>query len=85
MIRSKDHRFDLRLRLARHAATRGIEAVARQFGCVRNTVRVWRRRLQHGGRGALIEHSRAPHPCPHKTSPAQERPVAASYRHPRAC
>ena len=39
MIRTKDHKFDLRLRLVLYANSKGIRAAQRHFRCSRNTVR----------------------------------------------
>jgi transposase len=75
MIRSKDHKFDLRLRLVKYAGTHGIRAAAAEFGCSRNTVRTWARRFEQGGKAALVERSRAPRSCPHKTSAQHEAKV----------
>lgn len=80
MIRSQNHKFDLRLRLVRHARTHGIRAAARAFGCARNTVRTWLRRFERGGPSTLVERSRAPKHCPHKTSPVEERRIVAARR-----
>ena len=75
MIRIKDHKYNLRLRLVVHARSHGIHAAARYFGCSRNTVRKWLRRYEQGGRSGLRELSRAPHRCPHKTSDKIEKKV----------
>ena len=75
MSRAPDHKYFLRLQLVLHARSHGIHAAARAFGCSRNTVRLWLRRWEQGGRSALSERSRAPQHCPHKTSPAQEKKV----------
>ena len=48
MIRSKHHKFDLRLVI--QAKEHGICHAARSFGCSRNTVRKWLRRFEHHGR-----------------------------------
>ena len=78
MMRSKDHKFDLRLKLVRHARAHGIRAAARAFGCARNSVRTWLRRFEQGGKSALAERSRAPKRCSHKTSPAEEKRVVTA-------
>lgn len=78
MIRAHDHKFDLRLRMALHARTHGIRDAARQFRCARNTVRLWLRRFDGGGRGGLKERSRRPHSCPHHTSQTQEKRILAA-------
>lgn len=75
MIRAKDHKYDLRLRMVCFARSHGIHATARRFGCSRNTVRKWLRRYQRGGRSGLRELSRAPHNCPHKTCDKIEKKV----------
>lgn len=75
MIRSKNHRFDLRIHLVRLASLKGIREAAKSFRCSRNTVRTWLRRCKAGGPSALKELSRAPKSCPHKTSPGHEREV----------
>jgi transposase len=81
MSRSKNHKYSLRLQLVLHAKTQGIHAAARAFGASRNTVRLWLRRFEEGGRSALVEKSKAPRRCPHKTSPAQEKKVLAARTH----
>lgn len=75
MIRSKDHRFDLRMHLLRFAKLEGIRAACRHFKCSRKTVRKWLRRYEAEGTAGLTERSRAPKHCPHKTPPAKEREV----------
>jgi transposase len=75
MIRAKDHKYDLRLRMVCFASSHGIHATARRFDCSRNTVRKWLRRYQRGGRSGLREVSRAAHTCPHKTSDKIEKKV----------
>ena len=72
MSRAPDHKYFLRLQLVLDARS---HAAARALGCSHNTVRLWLRRLEQGGRSDLIERSRAPHRCPHKTSSAQEKKV----------
>ena len=80
MIRSKNHTFDYRLRLVLHAAEHGIKATAGAFSCSRNTVRLWLRRYQAHRRSGLVEQSRAPKSCPHKTPKAVERQVIAARK-----
>jgi len=75
MARAENHKYFLRLQMVLHARTHGIRAAARTFQCSRNTVRTWSRRYEHGGRSALVEQSRAPKACPHKTSRHHERKV----------
>jgi transposase len=81
MSRSKNHKYSLRLQLVLHARTHGIRAAALALGASRNTVRTWLRRFEAGGRSALVERSKAPKTCPHKTSPAQEKKVLAARAH----
>jgi transposase InsO family protein len=75
MIRTKDHKFDLRLRMVLKARAEGIRAATRAFGCSRNTVRKWLRRYEQSARSGLKELSRAPHHCPHKTEAKVEQKV----------
>ena len=80
MIRAKDHKYSLRLQIALHAREHGIHDAARAFECTRDTVRTWLRRYEQGGRSALVEKSRAPKSCPHKTSQCEERKVLAARK-----
>jgi hypothetical protein len=85
MIHSQDHRFDWRLQLVMYAQQFGRRAAARAFRCCRNTVAKWLGRYQlQPGRASLLERSRAPRRCPHKTPPEIERQVlAGAPPHPR--
>jgi transposase len=81
MIRSQDHRFDWRLQMVMHAQRFGRRAAARAFRCSRNTVAKWLGRYQRQpGRASLLERSRAPKHCPHKTTPEIEQRVLAQRR-----
>ena len=80
MIRSKDYTFDLRLRMVQNARKHGIRATARDFKCARNTVRKWVRRCKAEGLRGLRDRSRAPHSCPHKTSPEAEKAIIRQAR-----
>ena len=80
MIRSKDHQYDLRLRMVKHAKKHGIPSAMRDLHAARNTVRTWLRRFEKGGKQALRDRSRAPKTCPHKTSLAQEKKVLEARR-----
>lgn len=80
MIRTKDHKFDMRLRLVLYARSKGIRAAMRHFRCSRNTVRKWLHRYEEKGRSGLRELSRAPHHCPHKTPEKVERKVLEARR-----
>ena len=77
MIRSTDHSYSTRLALVLHARAHGVRATARQLGCARNTVRLWLRRFEAGGRAALRPRSCAPRRCPHKTSAEMEARILA--------
>jgi len=80
MIRSRNHRFDWRLQLVFYAQEHGQRAAAGQFRCSRNTVAKWVRRFDQDRRHGLIERSRAPRHCPHKTPLALEQQVLAQRR-----
>ena len=69
--------YNHRLRLVQSARAIGVKPTARLFATTVPTVRKWLRRYQLQGRSGLREHSRAPHACPHKTSPAVEQQVIA--------
>jgi len=62
-------KFDMRLKIVRHAERHGVKPAAREFGCTPKTVRKWLGRWQDGNhaRRSLADRSRAPHSCPHKT------------------
>lgn len=72
MICSSDPKFALRHQLVTYALKQGIKAAARCYECSRNTVRKWVRRFKTAHNQGLLPLSRAPHSCPHKTSPALE-------------
>ena len=63
--------------MVQHASDHGIKAAARSFGCEVKTVRKWLRRwcADNHSRASLMDRSRAPKSCPHKTSKAQEQAV----------
>ncbi|MBD3348104.1 MAG: helix-turn-helix domain-containing protein, partial [Candidatus Eisenbacteria bacterium] len=80
MIRSKNPTYDLRVKMVKHAVEHGIRDAARAFQCSRNTVRKWLRRYRRHGLRGLVDRSRAPHSCPHKLSPEDEKII---LRHAR--
>jgi len=82
MLRGKveGSRFELRLELVRYAQEHGIREAARAFRASRNTVRLWLRRYEAGGAGALVERSRAPKRIVHKTSRLEEERIVAARR-----
>lgn len=75
IYRMKGDRYKLRQWVVDHARRHGIKAAARKYGCSRNTVRKWLRRYKPGHPATLKGLSRAPHSCPHKTSPELEAKV----------
>jgi transposase InsO family protein len=80
MLYSRDHKYEMRLELVLLARSTSIRAAMRQFGCARNTVRLWLGRFEEGGRDALRDRSRAPHHIPHKTPAYHERRVLEARR-----
>ena len=70
-------KFDMRLKMVRYAARRGVKPAAREFGCQPRIVRKWLRRWRadNHSRKSLMDHSRAPHSCPHKTPRRIERQI----------
>jgi hypothetical protein len=63
-------KFDLRLKLVQYAQEHGVKPAARKFGCSVKIARKWLRRWLAAGRSrqSLMDRSRAPKTCPHKTS-----------------
>lgn len=80
VIRSKNHRYDLRLRLVRHALEHGIRDAQRTFSTTRRTVRKWLRRYRAEGLKGLEDRSRRPHTSPNKTPAHLEREVVRQRR-----
>ena len=80
LVREMGNAFNHRLRLVRSAQHQGIKKTAREFATTVPTVRKWLRRFQQQGLAGLTERSRAPHHCPHKTSPEVEKQVVALRR-----
>jgi transposase-like protein len=70
-------KFDLHFRLVRDAETIGVKPAGRKHGCSVKTVRKWLRRWIDSGRSrhSLLDRSRAPHSCPHKTPERVERQI----------
>jgi transposase len=79
MSRASQDLYALRHELARHAAVHGVRAATRQFGCARNTVRLWLRRWQAGD-DSFQNHSRRPHHQPARTPPKIEQAVVAARK-----
>jgi transposase len=77
---NKADKFDLRLRIVKHATAYGVKPTARVFWCTPKTVRKWLNRYQQEHLAGLNELPRIPHSCPHKTPPSLERKVVALRR-----
>jgi len=68
---NKADKFDLRLRIVKHAIAYGVKPTARVFDTTAKTVRKWLRRYQQERLAGLNELPRIPLHCPHKTSSAR--------------
>lgn len=79
MSRACEDKFALRHEVVRYVKTHGLHAAVRQFGCARNTVRLWFRRWEAGD-DTLADHSRRPHLQPRKTGAAHEQLVIAARK-----
>ena len=76
-MKRKADKFDLRLRIVKHALVYGIKPTARVFDTTPRTVRKWLRRYQQERLAGLNELPRIPLTCPHKTSAVMERKVVS--------
>ena len=74
-MKGKADKFDLRLRMVKHAQVYGVKPTARVFCTTPKTVRKWIRRYQQERLAGLNELPRIPLHCPHKTSPALEKRI----------
>ena len=72
---NKADKFDLRLRIIKHAIANGIKPTARIFETTPKTVRKWLERYRQERLAGLNELPRIPLSCPHKTSSALARKV----------
>jgi len=72
---NKADKFDLRLRMVKHALVYGVKPTARVFGATAKTVRKWLNRYQQEHLAGLNELPRIALTCPHKTSASMERKV----------
>ena len=77
LIREMRDAYNHRLRLVPSARRIGVKPTARAFATTAVTIRKWLRRYQRHGPSGLLEHSRAPHHCPHRTSPEIAQQVLA--------
>src|SRR3954469_10710237 len=71
---------DERLRFVRafESGQWSISELCERYGVTRPTGYKWIARHRAGGAGGLVERSRAPHTCPHRTSDAIEALVLAA-------
>jgi len=76
-MKGKADKYDLRLRMVRHAKQAGIKPTAELFDTTPKTVRKWVRRYEQERLAGLNELPRIPLSCPHKTDAALERKVVA--------
>lgn len=74
-MKGKADKFDLRLRMVKHALVYGVKPTARVFDTTPKTVRKWLRRYEQERLAGLNELPRIPLTCPHKTPPVIERKV----------
>lgn len=65
----------LRFQMVQYAKETSISEAARYFRATRKTLRKWTRRYEQEGYCGLSDRSRAPHHCPHKSSPSVEKRV----------
>ena len=75
LYRMRTDRHWLHQKIVAYARVHGIKAAAREFGASRNTIRKWLRRYIPGKPSSLVEISRAPKYCPHKTPAGMEGQV----------
>ena len=70
-------KYESRLEIVQHANRHGVKPTARDFDVAPRTVRLWLNRWREANysRASLMDRSRAPKSCPHKTSVAETRRV----------
>ena len=70
-------KFETHLQIVRYADEHGIKPAAREFDTTVKTVRKWLRRwlADDRSRRSLVDRSKAPKTCPHKTKPLVEQRV----------
>jgi transposase len=73
--RSPEELIAIRQQIIRYAQQYGNKPAARHYGCDVRTVREWKKRFHLQGTSGLINRSRAPHGCPHKTSKEVEAQI----------
>jgi transposase-like protein len=72
---NKADKFDLGLRMVKHALIHGVEPAARVFDTTAKTVRKWLRRYRQERLAGLNELPRILLTCPHKSSASTEKKV----------
>jgi len=72
---NKADKFDLRLRMVKHAIKYGVKPAARVFDTTPKTVRKWLNRYRQERLAGLNELPRIPLTCPHKTSSSMARKI----------
>ena len=78
-------KYETRLQMVRFAERDGIKPAAREFNTTVRTVRKWYRRwiADNRSRRSLMDQSKAPRTCPHKTPPhVEKRVIEARKRAP---
>jgi transposase-like protein len=76
----KSDKFDLRLRIVKHALEYGVKPTARLFNTTPKTVRKWLERYRQERCTGLNELPRIPQSCPHKTPPTLQARIAELRR-----
>ncbi len=75
MLRGKNEidKVEVRLHMVRYAQRYGNKAAAREYGCSKNTVKLWRRRFEAEGMEGLKEKRDVVRDIPHKTPKEMEQ------------
>lgn len=75
-------KYETRLEIVKFAQEHGIKPTAHEFNTTVKTVRKWLRRWQNNNhaRASLIDLSRAPKSCPHKTSKKTEKMILGARK-----
>jgi len=74
-MKTQADKFDLRLKMVRHAIAKGVKPASRAFATTPKTIRKWLNRYRQERLTGLNELPRIPLTCPHKTSPVMERRI----------
>jgi len=78
--KDKVQKADARLHIVRYAKRYGNKPASREYGCSKNTVKLWRRRFEEEGMRGLDEKRDVPRNIPHKTSEADEAYIVECRR-----